>query len=64
MVHILNNKRGISMADKILTFNGKTISGPSGTGIVIVKEPEPDSGFIDIGDNNIASTIRLVKNIT
>ena len=29
------------MADKMLTFNGKTISGPSGTGIVIVKEPEP-----------------------
>lgn len=29
------------MADKILTFNGKTISGHSGTGIVIVKEPEP-----------------------
>lgn len=29
------------MADKILTFHGKTISGPSGTGIVMVKEPEP-----------------------
>ena len=36
------------MADKILTFNGKTISGPSGTGMVMVKEPDP--GFIDIGD--------------
>ena len=32
------------MADKILTFNGKTISGPSGTGIVMVKEPEPVQG--------------------
>ena len=29
------------MADKILTFNGKTISGPSGIGMVIVKEQEP-----------------------
>lgn len=29
------------MADKILTFNGKTISGPSGTGMVMVKEQEP-----------------------
>ena len=29
------------MADKILTFNGKTISGPSGTGIVMIKEQEP-----------------------
>ena len=29
------------MADKILTFNGKTISGPGGTGIGMVKEPEP-----------------------
>lgn len=27
------------MADKILTFNGKTISGPSGTGMVMVLEP-------------------------
>jgi hypothetical protein len=27
------------MADKILTFNGKTISGPSGTGIAIVLGP-------------------------
>lgn len=27
------------MADKILTFNGKTISGPSGTGMVVLKEP-------------------------
>ncbi len=27
------------MADKILTFNGKTISGPSGTGMVIVPGP-------------------------
>lgn len=26
------------MADKILTFNGKTISGPSGTGMAIVPE--------------------------
>ena len=32
------------MADKILTFNGKTISGPSGTGMVMVKEPEPVQG--------------------
>lgn len=32
------------MADKILTFNGKTISGPSGTGIVLIKEPEPVQG--------------------
>jgi uncharacterized protein (TIGR02145 family) len=32
------------MADKILTFHGKTISGPSGTGIVMVKEPEPVQG--------------------
>ena len=30
------------MADKILTFNGKTISGPSGGGgIVVLKEPAP-----------------------
>lgn len=29
------------MADKILTFNGKTISGPSGTGMVMIKEPDP-----------------------
>lgn len=29
------------MADKILTFNGKTISGPSGTGMVMITEPEP-----------------------
>lgn len=28
------------MADKILTFNGKTISGPSGTGMVILDIPE------------------------
>lgn len=27
------------MADKILTFNGKTISGPSGTGMAIVRGP-------------------------
>lgn len=27
------------MADKILTFNGKTISGPNGTGMVVLKEP-------------------------
>lgn len=27
------------MADKILTFNGKTLSGPSGTGIAMVLEP-------------------------
>lgn len=32
------------MADKILTFNGKTISGPSGTGIVMIKEPKPVQG--------------------
>ena len=38
------------MADKILTFNGKTIAGPGGTGMVMIKEPEPDPGFIDIGD--------------
>lgn len=29
------------MADKILTFNGKSISGPSGTGIVMIRVPEP-----------------------
>lgn len=30
------------MADKILTFNGKTISGPNGGGgMVVLKEPEP-----------------------
>ena len=28
------------MADKILTFNGKTISGPGGTGMVILDIPE------------------------
>ena len=28
------------MADKILTFNGKTISGPSGTGMIILDIPE------------------------
>ena len=27
------------MADKILTFNGKSISGPSGTGMAIVRGP-------------------------
>lgn len=32
------------MADRILSFNGKTISGPSGIGIVVVKEPEPVHG--------------------
>lgn len=29
------------MAEKILTFNGKTISGPNGTGMVVLKEPAP-----------------------
>ena len=29
------------MADKIVTYNGKTISGPNGTGMVMVKAPEP-----------------------
>lgn len=29
------------MANKIVTFNGKTLSGPGGIGMVIVKEPEP-----------------------
>lgn len=29
------------MAGKIVTFHGKTISGPSGTGIVMINEPEP-----------------------
>ena len=29
------------MADKILTFNGKMISGPSGIGMAVLKEPDP-----------------------
>ena len=39
------------MADKILTFNGKTISGLNGTGMVIIHVIEPDPGFVDIGND-------------
>ena len=50
------------MADKILTFNGKTISGPSGTGTVIIDipvlpEPAANTLRFDFGDKSYDPTV-------
>ena len=41
------------MADKILTFNGKTISGPSGTGMAIVRGPATMTIRFKFTNNNL-----------
>ncbi len=45
------------MADKILTLNGKSITGPSGTGMVIIDipdlpEPATNTLRFDFGDKS------------
>lgn len=50
------------MADKILTFNGKSILGPSGTGMVIIDipdlpEPAANTLRFDFGDKNYDPTV-------
>ena len=46
------------MADKILTFNGKTISGPNGGGgMVVLRVPDPPSHIVTIGGRTYRTVI-------